>query len=127
MQENILPDTFKERVKWWNSSRYKLNKGLFFGGVIVILISGLIFEFFMAHSSDNPRMSLGYFLIASVVYILYFGLINLIFLVIEIIDRTYSISDSLTIRNTLLKIFFYLALTIPFLYPIFLLTMAFLH
>ena len=123
MQESIIQYTYEERVKWWNDSRYKLNKGLFFDGVTVILVCGLIFEFLMTHSSDNPRMSIGYFLIASVIYIFYFGLINLVFILVEILDRTYSENNNLKTRNALFKVFFWVVLSIPVLYPIFLLTM----
>ena len=127
MQVDIMQDTYKDRMKWWNNSRYELNKGLMFGGLTVILVSGIIFQFLMTNSSDNPGMSAGYFLFALVVYIFYLGIVNLIFIVIEMFDRTFSKDDNLKTRNKLFRVFFWLVLTIPFIYPIFLLTMEFSH
>jgi len=126
MEMDFVQDTYKDRVNWWNSSRFKLNKGLCYSGVVVIVVSGIIFEFLIEHSSDNPRFSLAYFLISTMLCIFYFGLINMVFMLIEILDRTYSLDCDLKIRNAWFNVFFWVALTVPFICPIFLLTMVFL-
>ena len=125
MSENIFTETYEDRVKWWNSSRYNLNKGLLFGGLSVIVVSGLIFEFLMSHSSDNPRFSLGYLLIASVIYIFYIGLINMIYFLMELLDRTYIKNNKLTYRIQYYKILFWAFTLFPFIYPIFILTLRY--
>ena len=127
MQEITRHNTNEERLVWWNSSRIRLNKALALGGLLVIVFCALIFGFVFKPSDDIPPINIFFFLIASVVYLFYFAVINVLFILLEVIDRTFIKSENLELRNKLLLQFRSVTFGIPFLYPAFLLIMNYLH
>jgi hypothetical protein len=127
MQEMTEHKVNAERFQWWNDSRHTLNKGLVVGGLIVIIACALIFAFVLPPSDDIPQINFYFFLLALIVYTVYLAIVNLLFLIVEMLDRVYSVNNSLRVRMTLFNYFYWILIFVPFIYPAFLLTMFYLH
>jgi hypothetical protein len=104
---------------WWNHNRLKYNKGLAVAGLISIVITALAFYLF----DNSIQEGLSVLIIAVPVYILYMAALNFIFLVSEFFDRRYNSNIDNNSRDFIFRYFYWFSLALPFLYPVFIISM----
>jgi hypothetical protein len=126
MEESHRSEVNEKRVEFWNNSRIRMNKLLAANGVLLIVLCAFIFAFVLPPTGEIPIIGLYFFLYATSIYIVYIGVINFLFLLIEILDRTLVKIDDLRKKNILFSVYLRISLGVPFLYPLLLLTMYYL-
>ncbi len=118
--DNLL----KEKVDNWNKARNRLNKALFISGIFVVVICALIYFLTNQAVGDAFQTILIFIVIAFAIYLVYVGIVNLFFLLIEIVDRYLYKSSESRLLNRIFIWFFWISLSLAYIYPILLLTMV---
>lgn len=104
------------KKEWWNDYRQKSNKILLGAGLITILFTSILFYFI-----DNSVFEcLWVILYGIILYSVYIGTINFLFLLFEFADRQLGSEMNLNEKQPMSNYVIYIAIVIPLFYPIFL-------
>ena len=114
-------EEYSTTISWWSDKRNKLNSGVRWSGIFSILISVIVFRI----RDTSLQINLQTLFIALFIYILYIGIINFLILIFELIDRQFQIRFITSKKEILFLSFYYFSLTLPFLYPLFIISLNF--
>ncbi|MCW3102123.1 MAG: hypothetical protein JWO09_563 [Bacteroidetes bacterium] len=105
------------KTAWWTNKRLHLNKGLLVAGLLAILFTCVLFYVL----DRSVMLGVMIFPIGVVILLIYISVMNFVFVLLEAIDRQFIKSADTGRREILFRCLFWLAMILPFLYPVFIL------
>ena len=100
---------------WWTNKRQHLNKGLLVVGLFVMLVTCVLSYVI----GLTVPFGLTVVIVGSIMLFIYAVLMNIVFILLEAIDRQFIKSFDTERREILFRFLFRLAVALTFLYPVF--------